>query len=102
MQEAAQVVTCIKQYLFTQGKTVSFQLTLSDQIANKYSRLTVAQDGKQMYIIISAYRESYLGYVNDNEPTDDFMTMTQYGPYNIDNADDDVNKFASIVLSYFI
>lgn len=54
-----------------------------------------------MWIIISEYSDSYLEYIQEKKPTDDFMTMTQYGPYNIDNADD-VNKFATIVLSFLI
>lgn len=70
-------------------------------MANKDSRVTVAQDGKEMYIIISEYTDGYLAYITDNKPTNDFMAMTQYGPYAIDNAAD-VNEFAYIVLSFLL
>ncbi|RAO65954.1 uncharacterized protein BHQ10_001966 [Talaromyces amestolkiae] len=69
MQEAAQVVPWIKGYP-SKGRL----------------RMTLAQAGQEMYIIISKYSDNYLEYINDNQPTADFMTMTQYGSYSIDSA----------------
>lgn len=70
-------------------------------IANVYRRIGVAQDGIQMYVIISAYNDGWLDYMNDGKPTWDFMTMTQYGPYCIDDPQG-MDSFAEIIMSFLI
>lgn len=104
----SQLLICRRQHKSWRGSRVThlekdcrFLLKFAHYVANKDRRLTVAQDGKEMYIIISEYSDSYLEYINDNKPTGDFMTMARYGPYEIDHAAD-VMEFSKIVLSFMI
>jgi hypothetical protein len=61
-------------------------------------RIIVAQNGKDIYIVISVYNDGWLQYINQSTPTEEFMTMYRYGPYPIDDAQA-VREFSETILS---
>ncbi|KAI9035479.1 uncharacterized protein KD926_003442 [Aspergillus affinis] len=66
-----------------QGRKVPLQsLTTSD-----HSRLLIAQSRHEIFLVIATYDDEYVSYLNGKgSSSSTFMTMQQYGPYNINDA----------------
>ncbi|CAG7950355.1 unnamed protein product [Penicillium salamii] len=80
MQEAAQMVTWIKTNPDPAGK-----------IGGCGHRLHVSQDRNEIYIIFAEYDETYVKYLDDKldrSKDPGFLTMHQFGPWDIENRSD--------------
>lgn len=104
MQEGAQVVAWIKSddheaernfmtYVFPLSFTnLSYEITQL-LISNNDRRLHISQDRNKIFVNVAKCDEAYLDHLNNPQPstvetTPSFLTMHQFGPWDILNAAD--------------
>ncbi|KAK2768594.1 hypothetical protein FQN54_000450 [Arachnomyces sp. PD_36] len=75
MQEAAQMVAWIRSHPDRGG-----WLNLPGR------RIHVSQDHHQIYIVIAEFTDGYIDYLEKGAPSDVYMTMHEYGPWETDSV----------------
>lgn len=64
------------------------------------SRLLIAQDREEVYLIVSSFNADYVKYVHGKAPgSESVLTMREYGPFNI-TEQGEVKFLGEIVLAY--
>ena len=64
------------------------------------SRLLIAQDRDEVYLIVGSFDSAYVKYVHGKAPgSDSVLTMREYGPFHIKDQGE-VEFLGEIVLAY--
>jgi len=70
---------------------------------NSLRRLLVAQDSRELYLVVAEYDFAYKNYLRGNSPNAEdkpsFMTMTQLGPW-VTNDKAHMRQIGEILLAF--
>ncbi|RSL50666.1 hypothetical protein CEP54_011824 [Fusarium duplospermum] len=56
---------------------------------NVHRRLLVSQDRHQIFLIVATFDDEYVHYISgDNDTTQSFLAMQEYGPYDVGERED--------------
>ncbi|PLB52252.1 hypothetical protein P170DRAFT_472159 [Aspergillus steynii IBT 23096] len=94
-QESAELVCWIKH-----DQKESRKYGLPALKTGYHSRLLIAQDRHEIYVVIATYDDTYIQYLNGEEvPSSCFMTMQEYGPFNT-MFGNNMRRFAEFAIGF--